>query len=120
MNVLENRSIVLKAFSLNVKGSDAERGKLLTTKAIESGYVSARDPVSGAMLQKWLKAKEAPAWAYNTSLVILLDKGWSPQSEDEWNGLIVTLEKMNDRGTIINLMRNSVLEDYRYRVQSFE
>ena len=120
MNVLKNRSIVLKAFSFNVKGSDAERGRLLTTKAIERGYVSARDPVSGAMLQKWLKAKEAPAWAYNASLVILLDKGWSPQSEGEWKGLIATLGKMSDRDSIIDLMESSVLEGYRDRVQSFE
>lgn len=43
----------------------------ITTTAIEHNFLEARPPPTGAMLQRWIKNKNPPAWAIKSATLLL-------------------------------------------------
>lgn len=82
-----NKIISLYAYYTQELGNltPSESAELLTTKAIEYGYISQRAPILGRTLTSWSSnsdKQKVPLWAVNTSLMILLrDYKWFPEGE---------------------------------------
>ncbi|MCP5015844.1 MAG: hypothetical protein GY938_11345 [Ketobacter sp.] len=55
----------------------------LTQIAIRCGFVSDRKPVSGAVLDGWIRDKNPPAWAVKAAVVMLFDvSSYTPNYEE--------------------------------------
>lgn len=55
----------------------------LTQIAIRCGFVDERKPVSGVVLDGWIRDKNPPAWAVKAAAVILFDVAEFAPTEDE-------------------------------------
>lgn len=94
---LENRYELLR--SLSYFGRQAGQGPgatayAITQEAIKRGFVAQRKPVSGVVLDGWIREKNPPAWAVKGALFLLLDEDEFAPSENEMAAVALTLAEL--------------------------
>lgn len=100
---LANRYKLLLALSHRRKrdGSGAANTVFeITTKAIKCDYIQDRETPAGAMLERWIKNRNPPAWAAKATARLLAEAiDYSPQEEAEKLAFSLTLvEALPDQG----------------------
>lgn len=92
---LENRYLLLLALSAlrkNQGSGAANTAYEITTQAIKWGYVESRESPAGAMLERWIKNRNPPAWAAKASARILADEvEYTPKSKEEQQAFALML-----------------------------
>jgi len=84
-SAVEHRYVFLEKFiksSAKEFQSYPERAKYLTERAIGSGYVNQRKPVTGNHLTNWVSDRNPPAWAVKAALDVCVEKGIYPNKDD--------------------------------------
>lgn len=86
ITALETRYLLLLAITHIRKKSHfgaSEIAMEITTNAINNHLIEPRKPPTGAMLQRWIKNKNPPAWAIKSATLLLKDSMTFNPTENE-------------------------------------
>ncbi|HHN8460665.1 TPA: hypothetical protein ACRRW7_003515 [Morganella morganii] len=126
------RGQIVRLWTLQNSGTQAETAAVLTDAAINLGYITRSRPVPGAALLSWLSnPNKTPLWAAQTALTLMLRMGWKPESNQDWCGmtalifranrtlpleqLVASLPESIDRKTVTGWFVAAIEEDAHYR-----
>lgn len=88
----EFRGHIVRLWSLQQTGTQAENSAELTQAAIHLGFVTRTRPVPGTAISNWASdSASTPLWAAQTALRLMLDSGWTPESNQDWCGMAALL-----------------------------
>lgn len=80
---VEQRRVLLRAFSYVAEGSPAENAKLLVTHAVDAGLVKPRRPIAGETLARWARDGSPPLWSALAAVAMLRANDYQPLPEQQ-------------------------------------
>ncbi|ELD4018746.1 hypothetical protein QI600_004636 [Salmonella enterica] len=90
------RGKIVRLWALQHRGTQSETTAALTEAAINIGYATRSRSVPGAALLSWSSnPAETPLWAAQTALMLMLNIGWKPESNQDWCGMSALIFRFN-------------------------
>lgn len=78
-------SVVVKTWAMRTTFTSAEAADVLVQHAVKSGFLRERGRLlPGSTLNCWGRNKDAPRWAMQSAMSMLLADGWLPDDNTEW------------------------------------
>ncbi len=100
------RGQIVKHWALQQPGTQAENAAALTEAAIRLGFVNRDRPVPGSALAEWATVPEStPVWAAQTALTLLMNAGWTPDSDQEWCGMAALIFRNSKKSPLEQLLQ---------------
>lgn len=94
---LETRHLLLLAITHLRKKENIGASKIsveITENAIKNHLIEPRKPPTGAMIQRWIKNKNPPAWAVKSTTILLKNSTIFEPNENEKIPLAFTLTEL--------------------------
>ncbi|AOM41000.1 hypothetical protein [Xenorhabdus hominickii] len=99
------RAKVVKIWIMRTNLSAAQGAELLTSVAVNNGFIRRDKPVFGATLTSWTMGKvETPLWAAKAALLMLLESEWMPSNDEEWSGFATIFLTMSKSTQLTDLL----------------
>lgn len=108
------RARIVKTWHMSTDHSSAEAATFLNDIAVENGFVRRAKPVPGSALGEWGKTGITPLWAALAALVLLIQNGWQPATNEEWAGfsaLYIQLRKSKELPALTDSLPASIAAD---------
>lgn len=109
------RARIVKTWHMSSDHSSTTAAAYLNDIAVNSGFVRRAKPVSGSALGEWSKTGITPLWAALAALVLLIQNGWKPATNEEWAGfsaLYIQLRKSKDLAILTDTLPATITAEH--------